>query len=164
MLPTSTHPSPDWFKPSHGRADPRRHLSQWSVEHNAGGELPPSAQVLFHCCDRVEAVGRLELVCGLLDRADPVGPVGADRVRAMGVTQEVPAPVADDDRPGATSASHSLPESLRYVTSTRRRAAMAATSALVVGDLDGPSTGRAQLTRALAAPPLAGRRSRAVPG
>lgn len=65
-----------------------------------GWGTPPGAQVLFHCCHRVEAVGRIEPVGGLLDRADPVDPVGADRVSAMGVTQEVPAPVADDDRPG----------------------------------------------------------------
>lgn len=89
-----------WFKPSHGRSDPWRHLSQRSVEHDVGGELPPGAQIPFHCCHRVEAVGRIEPVGGLLDRTDPVDPIGADRVSAMGVTQEVPAPVADDDRPG----------------------------------------------------------------
>lgn len=89
-----------WFKSPHRRPDPWRHLSQWSVEHYPGGELPPGAQVLFHRCHRVEAIGRIEPVGGLLNRADPVDPIGADRVSAMGVTQEVPAPVADDDRPG----------------------------------------------------------------
>lgn len=89
-----------WFKPSHGRPDPRRHLGHGSVEHHAGGELPPSAQVLFQCGHRVEAVGRLELVRGPRDRSDPVDPTGPDRVRAMGMTQEVPPPVADDHCPG----------------------------------------------------------------
>ncbi len=95
----------------------------------------------------------------------PVDPVGADRVRAMGVTQEVPAPVADDDRPGVhlglPLVAGLAPIRDQHATSGprwQRRVRW------WWGDLDGPSTGRAQPTRALTAPPLAGRRSRAVPG
>src|SRR5271155_717559 len=85
-----------WFEPPHGRADPRGYLGQRRVEDDAGGELPPGAEVLLQCRYRVEVVGWLELVGGLLDRTDAINPVGSDRVCVMGVTEQAPASVSDD--------------------------------------------------------------------
>src|SRR5690606_4637113 len=85
---------------SHGRTDPRGDLGQGRVEDHAGGELPAEAQVLLQYGDRVETRWRYEALTGRPHRADPVDPVGADRVRAVGVAQQVPAPVPDDDGPG----------------------------------------------------------------
>lgn len=48
---------------------------EWHAEHDAGGEPPTSAQVLFHCCPPVEAAGRRpsRLASVVTERTDHAG-------------------------------------------------------------------------------------------
>src|SRR5258706_15934938 len=99
VLPTQHASAGVCFEVSHRRADPRRHLGGWRLEHDACGEVPALAEVLLERRYRVQSIGRGKRVASVLDRADPVDAVAADRARMVGVAQQIPASVADHDRP-----------------------------------------------------------------